>query len=232
MSISILVINPNSSEKVTKNLEAILKPPPYTIFDFYTAPPDGPPEITPELSELSAKVALPDLLAKDVINKYDGFLVCCYSDHPLVYHLAKHTSKPILGIMQATLLYALSQASVNKSFILTSVNEWEPVLDKGITDFVGSDSFPYKKFQKTKGLDVNVLSLSDPQEFAKIVNRVKSIFDEYKADKIDCVLLGCAGMAGLDEKLTEAFPNVQFIDSVKVGVDLLGGLIRFKSVLP
>lgn len=227
MFVNILVINPNSSQKVSDNLKDILVAPPLTKFEFYTAPSHGPEEITPDLSTISGEIALEDILQRDLISKYDGFLICCYSDHPLVHSLAKHTKKPIMGIMQATLLYALLSAS--KLFILTSVNEWEPVLDKGIIDFVGSDTFPSKRFAKTKGLDVTVLGLSDPKEYAKIENRVIQVLEEYKDSNIDCVLLGCAGMAGLDDKLAASFPHIKFIDSVKVGVELLGALIRFQK---
>lgn len=229
MSTRILVINPNSSQKVTKGLKDILSAPKDTAFEYYTAPAEGPEEITPETSEISGRVALADLLRRGVTDQYDGFLVCCYSDHPLVHSLAEHTAKPILGIMQATLLYALLHPG--KLFILTSVNDWEPVLDKGIIDFVGCEpgAFPRRKFQKTKGLDVSVLGLSDPLEFAKIVKRVQEILHEYAEDKIATVLLGCAGMAGLDEKLARAFPGIHFVDSCKIGVDLLGGLVRFQK---
>lgn len=231
MTYSILIINPNSSVNVTNNLKDILVKPPQVEFKFYTGPPEAPKEINGnETSVLSERAVLPDLLKKGIIDKYDGFLVCCYSDHPLIHSLGKHTDKPILGIMQATLLYALLNPSVTRLFILTSVNEWEPLLDKAITDFVGANEFPSKKFQKTKALDVSVLSLSDPDEYSKISTRVSDILNkEYAHDSINCVLLGCAGMAGLDEKLRGSFQNVQFIDSVKVGVEFLTGLIRFHN---
>lgn len=231
MVYSILVINPNSSKQVTDNLKDILVNPPQVEFGYYTGPPQAPKEINGlQTSILSEKAVLPDLLEQGVIDKYDGFLVCCYSDHPLIHSLKVHTHKPILGIMQATLLYALLDSSVSKLFILTSVNEWEPLLDKGITDFVGSTDFPLKKFQKTRSLDVSVLNLSDPQEYSKIVERVKSILnEEYAHEDINCVLLGCAGMAGLDTKLSESFKDVRFIDSAKAGVQFLTSLIRLHN---
>lgn len=230
MSLSLLVINPNSSDKVTNNLEKILVAPPGVELTFYTAPTSAPKEIDGNhTSILSEQSVLPDLLAKDVASKYDGFLICCYSDHPLIYSFGKHTKKPILGIMQATLLYGLLNPSVNKLFILTSVDEWEQILDTAITSFVGTDEFPAKKFQKTKALNVSVLNLSDPEEFSKIYNKVKHFLEAYSEDNIDCVLLGCAGMAGLDAKLTEAFPGIQFIDSVKIGVELLTSFVRFNK---
>lgn len=225
---SILVINPNSSQKVTDNLEKILVAPPGIELAFYTAPPDAPKEIDGELSlKLSEQAVLPDLLSKNLHTKHLGFLVCCYSDHPLVHSLAKKADAPVLGIMQATLLYSYANARLSKSFVLTSTSGWNNILDKAIVSFSGTDAFPTRKFQKTRALDVLVLNLSDPQEFKKIIDRVETFLDEYRHDNIDCVLLGCAGMAGLDEKLSAKFPGIVFVDSVKIGVEFLTGLMRF-----
>lgn len=227
---SILVINPNSSQKVTDNLKNILVAPAGIDLAFYTAPSDAPKEIDGEESlHLSEQVVLPDLLKQGLEKKHDGFLVCCYSDHPLIHSLAKKTEAPVLGIMQATLLYSYSNARLTKSFVLTSTSSWNETLDKAIVSFAGGDFFPTKKFQKTCALDVLVLSLSDPAEFRKITHRVEKVLHDYKDDQIDCVLLGCAGMAGLDEKLLEKFPGIVFVDSVKIGVEFLSGLMRFEK---
>lgn len=225
---SILVINPNSSQKVTDNLQKILVAPPGIELAFYTAPPAAPKEIDGEATlKLSEEVVLPDLVSKNLHKKHLGYLVCCYSDHPLVYSLAKKADAPVLGIMQATLLYSYANARLSKSFVLTSTSGWNELLDKAIVSFSGADTFPTKKFQKTRALDVLVLNLSDPQEFKKISDRVETFLDEYRHDNIDCILLGCAGMAGLDEKLSAKFPGVVFVDSVKIGVEFLTGLMRF-----
>lgn len=225
---SILVINPNSSKKVTDNLKTILVPPPGIELAFYTGPPSAPKEIDgAESLILSEQAVLPDLLSQELEKKHDGYLVCCYSDHPLVHSLAKKTTAPVLGIMQATLLYSYSNARLTKSFVLTSTSGWNDLLDKGIVDFAGAGTFPSGKFQRTRALDVLVLSLSDPEEFKKITTRVEAVLHEYAADNIDCVLLGCAGMAGLDEKLTAKFPGIVFVDSVKIGVEFLTGLMHF-----
>ena len=114
MTVKILVINPNSSEKVTKNLEKQLLN--RKMFNcFYTGPSDSPKEITPTTSLQSEKAVLEDFKVniEDRLN-YDGYLVCCYSDHPLVYSLGKLTKKPVMGIMQATLLFALLQPTTKQ----------------------------------------------------------------------------------------------------------------------
>ncbi|KAM9895165.1 hypothetical protein OXX79_008254 [Metschnikowia pulcherrima] len=225
---SILVINPNSSVKVTNNLRNILKAPAGITLEFYTAPSSSPEEIDgTETSLLSEKATLPDLLEKKLHLAHDGYLVCCYSDHPLTRSLAKETKKPVLGIMQATLLYSYANARLNKSFILTSTSGWNTLLDNAITSFAGSGTFPKEKFVHTRALDVSVLSLADASEFKKISDRVDLFLQEYKNDKIDCVLLGCAGMAGLDEKLAEVYPDIEFVDSCKAGVAFLSSLMAF-----
>lgn len=224
---SILVINPNSSQKVSDNLEKILVPPENVNLHFYTAPANAPKEIDgTESLILSEQAVLPDLLDKKLHEAYDGYLICCYSDHPLIHSLAKNTTKPVLGIMQATLLYSYSNARLNKLFVLTSTSGWNATLDEAIVSFSGAGVFPSSKFQRTRALDVLVLSLADEEEFAKISRRVDAIFQEYKDDKIDAVLLGCAGMAGLDEKLLALYPGIVFVDSVKVGVEFLLALMR------
>lgn len=227
---SILVINPNSSKKVTDNLKNILVAPPGINLSFYTGPASAPKEIDGAESLYHSELAvLPDLLEQGLEKKHDGYLVCCYSDHPLVYSLAKKTKAPVLGIMQATLLYTYANARLTKSFVLTSTSGWNDLLDQGIIDFAGAGTFPTKKFQRTRALDVLVLSLSDPEEFMKITTRVENVLQEYKEDSIDCVLLGCAGMSGLDEKLSARFPGIVFVDSVKIGVEFLTGLMHFEA---
>lgn len=227
---SILVINPNSSVHVTENLIQTVTAPEGVVLHFYTAPAAAPKEIDGHESLIvSEQVALPDILQKGLHTQHDGFLVCCYSDHPLVHSLAAQTDKPVMGIMQATLLYSYANARLHKLFVLTSTSGWIATLDQAITTFAGSGTFPSKKFNPTRALDVLVLSLADPAEFNKITTRVDSILSEFKHDHVDCVLLGCAGMAGLDEKLTALYPGIVFVDSVKIGVEFLLSLMHFSN---
>lgn len=227
---SILIINPNSSQKVTDNLEKILAPPPGIRLHFYTGPSSAPKEIDGEETlHLSEQAVLGDLLEQNLHKKHKGYLVCCYSDHPLVHSLAKHTKAPVLGIMQATLLYSYANARLTKTFVLTSTSGWNDLLDKAIVAFAGAGTFPTQKFQRTRALDVLVLSLADPHEFKKISDRLDSVLREYKSDNINCVLLGCAGMAGLDDKLSALYPDIVFVDSVKIGVEFVTGLMHFES---
>lgn len=214
---SILVINPNSLASVTKGLENTLEASPGTSLHFYTAPSSAPKEIDgTETLILSEAAVLPDL--ENRLGDYDAFLVCCYSDHPLLTSLPKRTSKPVLGIMQATLLYALAKGT--KSVVLTSTSGWNPLLDAAIAKFAGG--FP-DFFYPTCALDVSVVNLNNEGEFAKIEERVRALLNTVD---VKCILLGCAGMAGLDKKLLQIFPRVKFVDSGKAGVAFCAAMMR------
>ena len=146
---NILVINPNSSQKLQTTFRKLWAPRICEITLLHCTP-----EFTnrnhPKNSQLSETAVLQDFKERKSLKEYDAFLVCCYSDHPLVESLADFTKKPVLGIMQATLLYALLMPGI-KLFILTSTSDWEPVLDKGVMDFVGTDEFPLKSFIRPEG---------------------------------------------------------------------------------
>ncbi|CDR40802.1 CYFA0S05e04654g1_1 [Cyberlindnera fabianii] len=219
----LLIINPNSSKSVTDNLEEILPVPPQSHLSFYTGPSDAPPEIDgPETSKKSCETCLRDIKEKELYKHYDGYLVCCYSDHPLIYELRKLTDKPILGIFQASVTYAMTR-SPQKFGILTSTKSWEPILDEAVKAFFGGVDVPL--FTGTVASNVNVLGLSDPENYKKLVKKANKVVD----DGAKTILLGCAGLSGLEGKLMESIPGVMIVDSVKLGVELLYSLVRMES---
>ena len=134
---SILVINPNTSTHMTDALRPILEKLQYSDvqFDYFTAPPKpvtlsdgrviyGIPSINS--GEDSSKSALHcrHFLAP-LVPKYDGFLVACYSAHPLVGMLKEEIRKLegsrfsipgprrkyVTGIFEASILMSLSLTS-------------------------------------------------------------------------------------------------------------------------
>jgi Asp/Glu/hydantoin racemase len=84
-SVSLLVINPNSSQSVTLGLQEALVAPPGVTLEFYTAPSNAPPSINDATTGvLSGAACFQDIQAKGFIDKYDGFLVCCCNPLPCV----------------------------------------------------------------------------------------------------------------------------------------------------
>lgn len=100
----ILIINPNSSEVITEGLKASLTKPyiPWEVsFDFYTAPSHAPPAITDTTTAvLTASACWEDIRSRGLIDKYDGFLVCCCEckfEPPLLQALISLLSPTILS---------------------------------------------------------------------------------------------------------------------------------------
>lgn len=78
--VHLLVINPNSSESITKGLQASLEPftPPGVRLSYFTAPSHAPKAIINAVTAIqTAAFCYEALLESGALSKYDGFLVCC-----------------------------------------------------------------------------------------------------------------------------------------------------------
>lgn len=221
---------------MTDALKPLIKPVPKFVIEYYTGPPSAPKEIDGyETSRQSAELCFPELKAK--LDDYDGFLIACFSDHPLIHQLKLISAKPVLGIFQSSVLYALTQTPAKKFAILTSNNDWEKILDLSLYEFFKGPSdgdrgldHDFVKSQlpnftlPTLASNVNVLELKDPAKFKLLQSKV----DKLVLEGVDVVLLGCAGLSGLDEKFGPLYPKLQFVDSVRVGVTMLVAVMSYE----
>ena len=66
--------------------------------------------------------ALAPLIQQNALAAHDGFLVACYSAHPLVESLRENTSRPVVGIFQASIFWALSLGG--RFGIITTTRRW------------------------------------------------------------------------------------------------------------
>ncbi|KAH3665664.1 hypothetical protein OGAPHI_003852 [Ogataea philodendri] len=203
----LLLINPNSSKSITDNLQTVLKPIPGIEFHFFTGPPESPPSINNSAEGLiSAAACLAKLQQDPQLLQYDGYLICCYSDHPLVGQLRNLVKVPIMGIFQASLLYSLNYTTNNsKVGILTSNRSWEEILDQSLLDFFGTATLP-KFIVPTLAADVDVLKLTDPDNYAKLQHKIRYLISQ----DAKIILLGCAGLSSLDWKFKQDFPDTVF----------------------
>jgi len=228
---TIVVLNPNSSSHITSALAARMKPPPSTKLIFLTAPPDAPAQIIDEeTSNYSTEACLTFILDYCTRKKeVQGVLIACFSDHPLVHHLREklpHLS--VLGIFDASLYASLS---IGKPFgVVTTALYWKDVLDDSVKKLSASHLF-----QGTETTGLSVLDLHDaPQDLVK--QRVQEATRRLIAKGARTVIMGCAGMTGMDEWITDELANAygkgasfRVIDGVHVGIELLPSLIRGTS---
>ncbi|KAJ6574865.1 Asp/Glu/hydantoin racemase [Mycena capillaripes] len=228
MPVAILVINPNSSQSVTDGLEETVRAPPESTITFYTAPVNAPPSINDATTgTLSAAACFQDIVEKGLIDKYDGFLVSCFSDHPLVHMLRETTTKPVIGILEASVAHSLlcghrfGIVATGTGYKYDRYTEVRKVLGGSSEKFAG---------MAPSGLGVVELREGDRQH---VESMMKKASGELARMGTDVIILGCAGMAGMEELVQTGvkeagFGRVQVVDGNKAGVELVAVLARLQ----
>ncbi|CUS24262.1 LAQU0S15e00584g1_1 [Lachancea quebecensis] len=255
----ILLVNPNSTEAMTKaagaRVQAYLAnayPEVATPFELslFTAPPDAPPMIDgEEASRESAAKCLPLLCqraeagAPQYFDTFDGVLIACFSDHPLVHVLQERTERKtqVTCIFHASLTACLARAGARFS-IITSNDEWVTLLDAAAGRLLGAEPpFASSKapFKGTVASSVPVLDLHDPANLHAIAKRIY----EENVVRLDTttVILGCAGFSGMEAALSREITkiaaqrdpgrtlHVTLVDSVVTGVETLALMCRLRK---
>ncbi|KAF9496930.1 hypothetical protein BDN71DRAFT_1468196 [Pleurotus eryngii] len=225
----LLIINPNSSDVITQALVSNLTPlcPPGIELEFKTGPPDAPPSINdPPTSILSAAATFKAMEPIDQ-QPYAGFLVCCFSDHPLVHYLRNAApDKPCIGIFDASVVHALSSGS--KFGILTTGAAMVPAIDVAVTAFLGGISGRYVGCIAS---GLGVVELQTSSDRGTIEGHIKGTAAKVSALGADVIILGCAGMSGMEDLVKAGVAEaggrpVAVIDGAKAGVQVLAGLVR------
>ncbi|KAF2646037.1 hydantoin racemase-like protein [Massarina eburnea CBS 473.64] len=239
---SILIIQPNSTESMTEGLKPLVDSLQFknTAHEYFTAP-SGPKSINNEDdAHESVKHCLPAL--QKVLGQHDGFLVACYSKHPLVPILkeqdeVKANRKPVTGIFEASVSASLQLIHPEEKFGIVSTGKvWETILSDAVVDFLGTRDEVSKRFAgvETTGLNATDLHDAPAEEVRKrMMDAVKRLL---KKGSVGAICLGCAGMAGMDEMVREACveelgesegKRVRIVDGVVAGVAWLEGAVRF-----
>ena len=240
MTRKILLINPNTTESMTDGLKPLVDTLDYntTKFYYFTAP-SGVKSINNEGdAAVSAEACLP--LLKERMVSYDAFLICCYSQHPLVSQLrqalidAKQPAfKVVTGIFEASVASCLQSINVDQKFgIVSTGSQWEGILQEAVTNLLGSSAETRYAGTETTGLNADELH-STPK--AEVDRRMKEATKRILSKGATAICLGCAGMAGLDGIVREACVEalgeesgrrIRIIDGVISGVVFLEGALR------
>ncbi|KAK5090324.1 dal80p-controlled protein [Lithohypha guttulata] len=225
--VRILVVNPNTSEHMTKALQPVIddlgfKNVQYTLF---TSPTPGISSInSPDDATESAKACLSALVP--MLPMHDAFLVACYSQHPLVPQL-KHecdilqqeatkgaggagARKYVTGIFEASVVtsLALTGSNTNESFGIVSTGKiWETALRDAVHELFGVTNSKRFAGCQTTGLNASELHDLPAEEVrTKMKDATKRLLQDGTSmqSHVRAICLGCAGMIGLEEAVREA----------------------------
>jgi Asp/Glu/hydantoin racemase len=221
--IKILLINPNATPTMTNSCLAMLKPqlPPDVVVSGFTASgQDGAPSAIEGHVDnvLSSAASFRAILS--IADQYDAFLIACYSDHALTNMLREEFGQPSIGIMEASLLAAKSLGG--RFGIVATGGRSKYSLQDAVHKY-GLDTY----CAGVRSCNVGVLDLERKPE-AEILAIMCIVAKELvEEDGADVITLGCAGMSRLKAAVEkEVGDDVQVIDGVLAGVQILAGLVR------
>lgn len=212
----ILVINPNSTEAVTRGIDEAVEPlriPGGPAVDCVTLK-EGPPGI--ETQQHVDSVVAPMLsLVRKKESEYAAFVVACYSD-PGLHSLREATRKPVLGISECGILTALT---LGQKFGVIAILRQSIARHLRYVGALGVS----ERLAAELPVDIPVVELSDQQKtFRRMVEVGKALRHDHGAD---VVVMGCAGMARYRTPLQDEI-GIPVVEPTQAAVAMAIGRVR------
>lgn len=206
----ILIINPNSDLEMTQAIQETAEHFSKGNFETTCLSTPGAPEFIETYKD--QKKAAPGMikLAKENEAHYDAFIVACHCD-PNLEVIKKITKKPVVGIGEASMKIA-SMLGQNFSVIQTSqfsISIKENLVKQyHLEDSLASIRAPGKEME----------NMSEGRKYLETAQRA------VEKDGADVIVLGCAGMTGLDRTIQKKL-GIPVLDGVVCGLIIAAGLI-------
>jgi len=201
--LKILIINPNSDTAMTRVIARTAKR--YAADDFEVAclsAPGAPKFIETYQDEAGAAPGMIRLVRENE-KSCDAFIVACHCD-PNLDFLKEITDKPVVGIGEASMKIASMLGDIFS--VISSTGH----------------SVPNKKALVRK---YHLREALASVRVAEDGDYLKAARAAVKEDGAEVIVLGCAGMTGLDKRL-QARLGVPVLDGVVCGLMIASGLAR------
>ena len=212
----ILVINPNSTEAVTRGIDEAVEPlriPGGPGIDCVTLK-EGPPGIETQQHVDSVVSPLLSLIQRNE-KQYAAFVIACYSD-PGLHSVREATRKPVLGISECGILTALTLG--HRFGVIAILQQSIPrhlryVGAMGVSDRLAAE-LP---------VGIPVVELSDEKKtFGRMVEVGKALRQDHGAD---VVVMGCAGMARYRKPLQDEI-GIPVVEPTQAAVAMAIGRVH------
>jgi allantoin racemase len=215
----IKVINPNTTETMTHVIGEAARAAASPGTEIVAVSPTmGPVSIECHYDEAVSVVGLVDEIRKGEVDGFDGYVIACFGDPGLL--AAREIAKgPVIGIAEA----AMHMASfIATGFSVVTTLERTCIIAQHLAENYGMSHF----CRGIHGTNLAVLDLERPESDAYRV-----IVDECRRaladDRSGAIVLGCAGMADLCERISSEI-GAPVIDGVSAAVKLVEGLVSLK----
>lgn len=216
MTDSILVINPNSTETVTRAMDEACEPlriPGGPAIECVTLK-EGPPGIETQ-RHVDSVVGPLIRMVSEREKGHDAFVIACFSD-PGLHSVREVTRKPVLGIAECGILTALTQGQkfgVIAILQQSIARHLRYIGALGLADRLAAEL--------PAGLGVTELN-DEKKTFARMVETGRKLRDDHGAD---VVVMGCAGMAPYRRRLQDAL-GLPVVEPTQAAVAMAIGRVR------
>lgn len=212
----ILVINPNSTEAVTRGIDeacAPLRIPGGPAIECLTLE-EGPPGIETQQHVDAVVAPLLNLVLKKE-KQYAAFVLACYSD-PGLHSLREATKKPVLGISECGILTALT---LGQKFGVIAILQQSIARHMRYMGALGV----MDRLAGERPVGLRVTELSDSEKtFARMVEVGAALRD---TDGASVIVMGCAGMARYRKPLQDAI-GIPVVEPTQAAVAMAIGRVR------
>jgi len=196
----ILIINPNSDLKMTRAIQETADDFAKEGLDVLCRHTPGAPEFIETLED--EILAAPGMikLVKENDDNYDAFIIACHCD-PNLDVIKEITDKPVDGIGEASMRIASMLG--HRFSIIQTTKESVPLKEALVRKYQLQDSLASVRAPR----DISSES-SDEEKYIKTARAAMA------EDRADVIILGCAGLTGLDKRMQK-----------ELGVPVLDGVI-------
>lgn len=213
----IKVINPNTSWPMTVKIgeaaRSAVSPGSEIVA---VSPRHGPASIEGHYDEALACVGLLDEVRRGEAQGVDAYVIACFGD-PGLDAAREITRAPVVGVAEAAMRLAGFLAT---GFSVVTTLQRTVVIAEHLVARYGIGS----RCRGIRACDVPVLDLEETgsDAYRKVL---QSCRDALAQDNTGAIVLGCAGMADLCERLTQEL-GVPVIDGVRAAVATAESLVR------
>ena len=211
----LLVVNPNTTASMTAKIAVAARAVARAETELIvTNSADGPASIQ---GFLDVATCIPGLLAE--VRRHpqaDAVLVACFDDTG-VDAVRCLVEVPVIGIGEAA--YHAASMVASKFSVITTLSRSVPGIEANLERYG-----LMRKCSSVRASDIPVLALEkgDPATVDVIRDEIRRAISE---DHAEAIVLGCAGMADLMERLSEEF-GLPVIDGVACGVAIAEALVN------
>lgn len=214
---ALIVINPNSSETVTRGIAEAVAP-----FERFGTPircltlAEGPPGIE---SQLQADLTIaPMLRVAAEQNDAEGYVIACFGD-PGLHALRDQCPLPVVGIQEAAVLQAMA---LGQRFGVIAI--LPASIPRHLRAFGAMGVM--QRCAGDRALGLTVTELAEPKTtLDAMIATGKALRDQ---DGADVLIMGCAGMARYRAEL-ESATGLPVVEPCQAGVALALGQIAVQQ---